>query len=104
MNYDKAMNILRAAEVYAPALIQYDGGFHVFTRTKLLGSGPSIEEALERAGVLPPPPLNPNKLPFVAVGSNVVRGREGVCVCRSATMATRVANALNQYVPNLRRA
>lgn len=40
------------------------------------------------------------KVPFVGAGSNVMCGSENVAVARSRTFANRIANALNQYIPN----
>jgi hypothetical protein len=96
-DYGHAMQILRDARVFAPSLIFMDGQYHVFTRTVRLGSGADIEAALQAAGFLPPVAA-PSVL-FVAVGSNVVKDKDNVAVARSRTMALRIANALNDYVP-----
>jgi hypothetical protein len=95
------MDILRDADVFAPAIVEYGGAFHVFSRTELIASGVSIAEAMDAGGFLPP---RPRRLPlFVAVDFNVVRGGDGVCICRSKSMAKRVAHALNEYAPDARR-
>jgi hypothetical protein len=96
-DYGHAMQILRDARLFAPSLVFLDGRYHVFTRTVALGSGATIEDALQAAGFLPPTAA-PSVL-FVAVGSNIVRDRDNVAVARSRTMAIRIANALNEYIP-----
>jgi hypothetical protein len=96
-DYGHAMQILRDARLFAPSLVYLDGKFHVFTRTVLLGSGATIEDALQAAGFIPPV-VAPSAL-FVAVGSNVVKENQNVAVARSRTMAIRIASALNEYVP-----
>jgi hypothetical protein len=40
-----------------------------------------------------------NQFKFVAVGSAVMRGAERIAQAVSATMAHRIANALNRYKP-----
>jgi hypothetical protein len=96
-DYGHGIQILRDARVFAPSLVYLNGQFHVFTRTVLLGSGATIEEALQAAGFIPPV-VAPSVL-FVSVGNNVVRENLNVAVARSRTMAIRIANALNEYVP-----
>jgi hypothetical protein len=96
-DYGHAMQILRDARVFAPSLVYLNGQYHVFTRTVLLGSGATMEDALQAAGFLPPVAA-PSVL-FVAVGSNVVKDQQNVAVARSRTMAIRIASALNEYVP-----
>jgi hypothetical protein len=96
-DYGQAMQLLRDARVFAPSLVYIAGQFHVFTRTVLLGSGATIDGALQAAGFLPPV-ARPSLL-FVAVGSNVVKENEPIAVARSRTYALRIANALNDYIP-----
>jgi hypothetical protein len=97
MDYREAIDILRDAEVFAPAIVKFNGAFHIFSRTGLVASGKSIADAMRAGGYIPPPP---RRLPlFVAAGCNVIRADEPICVCRSKTMAQRIAHALNEYVP-----
>jgi hypothetical protein len=96
-DYGHAMQILRDARLFAPSLVYLGGQFHVFTRTVLLGSGATIEDALQAAGFLPP--VAAPSILFVAVGSNVVKDQQSIAVARSRTMALRIAAALNEYVP-----
>jgi hypothetical protein len=98
MDYREAMDILRDAEVHAPAIVCYRDRFHIFSRTVWLASGQSIADAMRAGGYIPPPPAR--RLPmFVANGCNVIRADESICLCRSTTMAKRIAQALNEYVP-----
>jgi hypothetical protein len=97
MDYREAMDILRDAEVHAPAIVRYEGAFHIFSRTEFVASGQSIADAMRAGGYIPPPA---RRLPmFVANGCNVIRADESICLCRSTTMAKRIAQALNEYVP-----
>jgi hypothetical protein len=98
MDYREGMEILRELRVFAPAIVQYGGGWHVFSRTALQGSGATVEDALTAGGFLPRLERR-GPLPFVAVGANVIQGTQGVAVTRSKTMAARIANALNEYIP-----
>lgn len=98
MEYAEGMQILREWRVFAPAIVLHGGEWHVFSRTALQGSGPTLEAALLAGGFLPRPERRGPVL-FVAVGSNVVQANEGVAVARSGTMAARIANALNEYIP-----
>jgi hypothetical protein len=98
MDYSEGMQILRDLRVFAPAIVRHGGEWHVFSRTALQGSGPNIEAALTAGGFLPRLERR-GPLPFVAVGANVVQGNQGVAVTRSTTMAARIANALNEYIP-----
>jgi hypothetical protein len=101
MDYRFAMDILRDAEVHGAAIVRFGDGFHIFSRTELLASGQTISDAMRAGGYIPPPP---RRLPlFMAKGCNVIRGDERICQCRSANMAKRVANALNDYAPGDRR-
>jgi hypothetical protein len=97
MEYGEAMQILREWRLYAPALVQHGGAWHVISRASVLSSGPTIEAALIAAG------FNSRRedapLPFVAANANVIQGEAGVCSARSKTMAQRIANALNEYIP-----
>lgn len=44
----------------------------------------------------------PTGLPFVAVENTVYRGQTRIAICFSGTMAKRIANALNRYIPDSR--
>jgi hypothetical protein len=96
-DYGHAMQIMRDARVFAPSLIFMGGQYHVFTRTVLLGSGDTIEAALVAARLIPL--VIPPSILFVAVGFNIVKENERMAVAKSRTMAMRIANALNEYVP-----
>lgn len=98
MEWAEGMQILRELRVFAPSIVIYNGGYHVFSRTAIQSSGATVEDALRAGGFLPRPDRRPPVL-FVAVGANVVQGEYGVCVARSKTMAVRIANALNEYIP-----
>lgn len=100
MDYREGMQVLRAAGVHAPAIVQMNGGYHVFSRTKLLSSGASIYDALELGGFLVAE--NAPSLIFVAVDYNVMIGDDNQAVARTKTMAQRIANALNEYIPGER--
>jgi hypothetical protein len=91
------MQILRELRVFAPAIVSYQGGYHVFSRTAIQSSGPTVEAALAAGRFVLPPGWRSRPL-FVAVGANVVRSNENVCVARSKAMAARIANALNEYI------
>lgn len=97
MDYREGMQILRAAGLHAPALVFKDGGYHVFSRTALISSGASIEDALDAGGFLVAE--NAPSLIFVAVDYNVMIGDDNQAVARTKTMAQRIANALNEYIP-----
>jgi hypothetical protein len=53
----RAVQILRDSGVYMPSVVPSIGGrtFHVFSGMTLLGSGETVDEAMERAGMNPPP-------------------------------------------------
>lgn len=101
MEYPEAINLMHRARLHRPALVYLQGRYHVFSRTDVLGSGTSIMEALEAAGLLPEKVRGEIVL-FSAVGSDVLRGDKPVCVARSHNMALRIANALNDYTSNER--
>ena len=96
MEYAEGMQILRELRVFAPAIVVYQGGYHVFSRTALQSSGATVEAALQAGGFVLPPGWRRKPL-FVAVDHNVVRNNERVAVALSKTMAKRIANALNDY-------
>lgn len=98
MEYAEGMQILRESRVFAPSIVRHNGYYFVCSRTAIQSSGVTIKAALEAGGFLPRPNRRPPEL-FVAVGANVVQGDQGVAVARSKTMAARIANALNEYIP-----
>jgi hypothetical protein len=97
MEWSEGMQVLREWRVYGPALVLHEGRYFVFSRTALVSDGPTVEQALKNGGFLPRRPSSYK--PFVAVGPNVVQENTAVCVARSKTMAVRIANALNEYIP-----
>lgn len=101
MDWREGMQVLRDARLFAPAIVRYAGGFHVFTRTRLVSSGESIEAALDAGGFLDA--NNPPSTIFVASDFNVIEGEVTVAITRSKTMARRIANALNEYIPGDRK-
>jgi hypothetical protein len=103
MDYREAMQILRAAQLQAPSIVRPAGSttFYIFSRTKQVCHGGSIKDALEAGGFLPAP--HP-PAPFVAEYMEVRWKGAEVCTARSASMARRIANALNEYAPDPKRA
>ena len=102
MDYREGMQVLRAARLHAPAIVRYAGAYHVFSRTRLIASGSSIYEALENGGLLVPE-NSPTNI-FAAYNFEVLQGAERVALAMSKTMAKRIANALNEYIPGDRKA
>jgi hypothetical protein len=98
MEYQAAMDILHRRRIHRPAIVEMAGGFHVFERTTLLGSGRTIKAAMIDAGMYPP--VDIKVIQYSAKGREVIRGREPICIAESNNKATRIANALNAYVPN----
>jgi hypothetical protein len=97
MDYREGMQVLRAARLHAPAIVFYRGEYHVFSRSKHVVSGSTIEAALEAGGFLVGENA-PTQI-FVAADFNVIKGSETVAITKSKTMASRIANALNEYIP-----
>ena len=97
MDYREGMQVLRAARLHAPAIVRHEGAYHVFSRTALVSSGVSIHDALERGGFLVAE--NAPTMLFAAHNFNVIYGSENIAVVKSKTMAARIANALNEYIP-----
>jgi hypothetical protein len=101
MTYDEAIQVMQDARLHCPALVCYGDSYHVFSRTRLLGSGNSYEAALTAAKLLPRKPRRAfDAVLFNAVGVQVVRGNLPVCTARTPNMALRIAHALNRYTPN----
>jgi hypothetical protein len=101
MDWREGMQVLRDARLFAPAIIRYAGAFHVFTRTRWVSSGATIEAALDAGGFLSA--NNPPSTIFAVSDYNVILGEETIAITRSKTMARRIANALNEYVPGDRK-
>lgn len=101
MDYREGMQVLRAARLHAPALVHHAGAYHVFSRTKWQSSGATIYEALDAGGFLVPENAPTNI--FAAHNFEVLQGPERVALAMSKTMAKRIANALNEYVPGDRK-
>ena len=95
MDYREGIQVLREARVFAPALVHFNGSYHVFSRTKLVSSGRNIIEALSAGGFLPRPERR--MAVFVADGLVVVYKGVPVASAQSKNMAVRIANALNEY-------
>jgi hypothetical protein len=95
MDYREGIQVLRESRVYAPALVHYNGAYHVFSRTKWVSSGASIVEALKAGGFLPRPDLR--MAVFTAKDCVVVYKGVPVATADSKNMAVRIANALNEY-------
>jgi hypothetical protein len=101
MDYREGMQVLRAARLHAPSIVRYAGKYHVFSRTRLISSGPSIFEALDSGGLLVPE-NSPTNI-FAAHDYEIRQGPERVALAFSKTMAQRIANALNEYIPGDRK-
>ena len=98
MDYQAAINILHRRRIHRPAIVEMAGAFHVFERTTLLGSGATITGALTAAGMYPPQDVK--VIQYSAKGRQVIRGKQPICIAESNNLATRIANALNDYVPS----
>lgn len=98
MDYQTAIDILFRRRIHRPAIVQMAGGWHVFERTNLLGSGATIIAAMKAAGMYPPKDIE--VIQYSAKGRFVIRGREPIATAESGNKATRIANALNAYVPD----
>ncbi len=110
MEWAEGMQILREWRVFAPALVLHAGRWYIFSRTALQSSGATIEDALRAGGYLPRRD-NVSPLLYVAI-ENAVKLGEGpdarlIAVADSGTsaeaasrtLAKRIANALNEYIP-----
>lgn len=98
MEYQDAINILNRRRIHRPAIVEMAGGFHVFERTTLLGSGPTIKAAMIDAGMYPAQDVK--VIQYSSRGREVIRGREPIALAESNNKATRIARALNDYVPD----
>jgi hypothetical protein len=99
MRYDIAMLRLQEARIHMPALVTMNGGWHVFSRGLLIGSGVTITDALTAAGVLPRDAEKVLTL-YARHDRYVMHGVRRVAIADSTNMAQRIQNALNAYVPN----
>lgn len=102
IDYRHAMQILRDAQMFSPAIVMFGGRYHIFSRTHLLASGQTITEALT-AGEFLPAPVGQAPPSFSAKGVDIFQGEGVVAQARSVTMAKRIVNALNEYVPSWRK-
>jgi hypothetical protein len=102
IRYDTAMMRLQEARIHAPALVTMNGGWHVFSRGLLIGSGVTITDALLAAKVLPRIPPTREHTLFSRHDRYVMHGNRRVAIADSTNMAQRIQNALNAYVPDER--
>jgi hypothetical protein len=100
MRYDVAMLLLQEARIHAPALVTMNGGWHVFSRGLLMGSGVSITDALTAAKVLPRVAPTKEHTLYTRHDRYVMHGIRRVAIADSTNMAQRIQNALNAYAPN----
>jgi hypothetical protein len=101
MDYREGMQVLRAARLHAPSIVRLGREYHVFSRTELISSGVSVYDALERGGFLVAE--NAPTMIFAAHNYTVLHGPVRVALTESKTMAKRIANALNEYIPGDRK-
>jgi len=94
----RAFQILRAARVHEPAIVKLFGSIYIFKAEHPIGSGKTIEQALDDGGFLPVP--DGVVEPFTSEGNDVRKGGEHVAIAKTRNFALRIANALNYYVPN----
>lgn len=100
MRHRWAIQLLTQARLPFPAVV-YDSRrdeFAVYSETEEIGRGASIADAMEDAREhwerqvrLPP---------YKAEGLTVTRSGEVEATAKSRSMANRIANALNLYIPN----
>jgi hypothetical protein len=100
MRYDSAMLKLQEARIHMPALVTMAGGWHVFSRGLLIGSGVTITDALTAAQVLPRVAPDKAHTLYARHDRYVMHGLRRVAIADSTNMAQRIQNALNAYVPN----
>jgi hypothetical protein len=94
-----ALDLLRGAAVFQPSIVPGLGlgGFYVFSGPDVLGHGATIHDAMVAAGYWPP--VKGSIPVFVRDGLAIRRGSEVVAEAKTSTMARRIANALNEYIP-----
>lgn len=100
MRYDSAMMRLQEARIHMPALVTMNGGWHVFSRGLLIGSGVTITDALTAAKVLPRVVPEREHTLYTRHDRYVMHGMRRVAIGDSTNMAQRIQNALNAYVAN----
>ena len=100
MRYDIAMLRLQEARIHTPALVTMSGGWHVFSRGLLIGSGVTIVEALTAAKVLPRRVPEQERTLYTRHDRYIMHGVRRVAIADTTNMAQRIQNALNAYVPN----
>ena len=97
----EAVAHLTAAGVVKPSIkrgiVAGERGFYVVSGVKSIGHGVTLRDALAHAG-FPAPDVSQ----FANEGCAVKLGSAEVATARSATMATRIARALNVYKPGPR--
>lgn len=106
LQHRRAMELLTHARVYFPAVVPRvvdAGAWLVYSATEVIGGGPTIGAAYEDARRRDNLPEEPHFLPFRGERFEVYQGSTIVAHALSRTMADRIANALNQYVPNVRK-
>ena len=100
MDNIRAVQILRDAGTWLPAVIPFAGGYRIYSGYEVIGSGATVDAAMDSARrVLPAVPPVPI---FYSEGLEVKRVEGWVATARSKAVAERIANALNQYMPDRR--
>lgn len=107
IDYKRAHDLLTQARVYFPAIVPRvvddAGAWLIFSAAYVIGTGDTIGAAyadvVQRGNL----PIEPHFIPFRGEGADVVQGAAIIAHASSRTMAARIANALNQYVPNVRK-
>lgn len=106
ISHRRAMEALARSQVFYPAVVpDLTGGFRVFSALRLLGSGATIESAMEDARALGNIPRLEPFSRFEGHGHTVLRVGQSdvIAYTETSTMAKRIAHALNHYFPNERR-
>lgn len=106
LEYKRAHDLLVQARVYFPAIVPRivdDAAWLIYSATYVIGTGDTIGAAyadvVQRGNL----PVEPHFIPFRSEGTEVRQGVDIIAYVSSRTMAARIANALNQYVPNVRK-
>jgi hypothetical protein len=106
IEWAEGMEILREWRLFSPSIVLHGGMWHIFSRTALQSSGSTIDAALRAGGFIPRREVRARLL-YVAEGKTVKLGERLIAVAEtetratadSATLAKRIANALNEYIP-----
>ena len=100
MDNVKALRILHDAHIHLPSIVPGlgSGGIYIFSGMKVLAHGTDVEDAMRKGGFIPP--SFPQSPAFYAKERTVMRSDQVIAQASSATMAQRIANALNFYAPN----